>query len=93
MSSMYSQYYLHPQTTVSVMHELYPVNMSFLTCAGNVNQPVALQLQPQTNGTSQPELQREEQMYKTIRRGRVGRIAAPLKKDENEWQATKAVMG
>lgn len=35
----------------------------------------------------------EEMAYKTIKRGNVGRIATPLKKDEHGWLATKAAMG
>jgi hypothetical protein len=60
---------------------------------GEGNASDLLSLHPQADGLSQPEIIPDEQAYKTIRRGRVGRIAAPLKKDEREWQVTKAVMG
>ena len=34
-----------------------------------------------------------EMAYKTVRRGRVGRISSALNKDERSWKAAKAAMG
>lgn len=50
-------------------------------------------LKPHASAPKDPAMASEELRYKTVKRGRVGRVASPLKKDERGWQATKAVMG
>lgn len=65
---------------------------NILTCAANSNKQ-NISPQPQSDETSESNTADEEMAYKTIKRGRVGRIASPLKKDERGWVATKAVMG
>lgn len=50
-------------------------------------------LKPQVSPPKDPAMAAEESIYKTVKRGRVGRVASPMKKDERGWRATKAVMG
>ena len=50
-------------------------------------------LKPHATPPKDPAMAAEESIYKTVKRGRVGRVACPLKKDERGWRATKAVMG
>lgn len=88
---MFLPFCLRLQLKVSSLQRLILVDLSLMTCTANMN-PATLP-RSRTNGFKQPEMNSEAEAYKTIRRGQVGRIAAPLKKDEREWQATKAVMG
>ena len=50
-------------------------------------------LRPHLAVRKDPAMASEESKYKTVKRGRVGRVASPMKKDERGWRATKAVMG
>lgn len=68
------------------------IYFSVLMCIENLYKHKTSQ-QPQSDELNEPDLADEEMAYKTIKRGRVGRIASPLKKDERGWMVTKAVMG
>lgn len=81
-----------PRSNEGIFSCVVFICFAILTDAANPNKQNVLP-QPQHDETIESDTADEEMAYKNIKRGRVGRIASPLKKDERGWSATKAVMG